>query len=922
MTPPSARTLAAPFVLVPAVFAASQERAELIPYQKHVLSNGLEVVLHEDHSEPVVAVYLYYHVGSSREVPGKSGFAHLFEHMLFQGSEHVGDDQHFKLIQEAGGTLNGTTNQDRTNYFETLPSRELELALWLESDRMGFLLPSMTQEKLSNQIDVVKNERRQSYENRPYGLVQETLLANLYPAGHPYSWPTIGSMTDLTNASLEDVADFFRRYYGPNNATLAIGGDFDPARALELVERYFGPIPRGPAVESPVPQPAGLAATRRVVLEDRVQLPQLNLSWPTVAAGHPDEAALDLLADVLSANKSALLDRVMEIEEELVSQVSISHSAQERAGSMNLTLRPNPGVTLDTLEKRVEELLEQLERDGVDEETLARLKNRREGDLFRGLETVSSRTSRLAFDNTFFRDPGHIADDVEEHRAVTTSEVVAAARRYLIGRPRVVLSVVPQGKRELAASEKSLPLAAAPAVTPLDRTKTPASGPARAFKSPPIWRDQLENGVQVLGTPFDKVPLTRLSLAIPAGRLQDTPDKLGLASLTAQMLEEGTKRLSSIEFTQALDGLGAQFFVGANDEDIVLRASVLNAHLAEAAELLTEVVLEPRFAAEDFERLKKQRLLAIETRTDRIGEIAEDAYAALMFGADSPRAAPRLGTAETIGKLTVEDVRRFWKENARAQRSRLAFVGALQGDGALELFGKLAERWRDQGSAPLTAQVPPAPARKGVTVYLIDKPGAAQSEVRVGHMGVSSKDPDYYPLQTLNTVLGGSFTSRINMNLREDKGYTYGARSAFEGGLEPGPFTVSAGIHTDKTAPALSEVLKELQGIQTGLKPEETEFARRSLSESLARSLESAQARLSVLENVGKYGWPENYLEQRLTWLGKVKTEDLDALARRYVHPDSLAVLVVGDRSVVLPGLQELDLDLVELDSTGKPLTQ
>ena len=336
----------------------------------------------------------------------------------------------------------------------------------------------------------------------------------------------------------------------------------------------------------------------------------------------------------------------------------------------------------------------------------------------------------------------------------------------------------------------------------------------------------------------------------------------------------------------------------------------------------TTTSFEPRFAEEDFERLKKQRMLAIETRTDRIGEIAEDAYAALIFGAESPRGAPRLGTAETVRKLTVEDVRRFWREHARAQRSRLAFVGALKGDAALELFGALAERWRDQGSAPLTAQVPSAPPREGVTVYLIDKPGAAQSELRVGHLGVSSKDNDYYPLVTLNTVLGGSFSSRINMNLREDKGWTYGARSAFEGGMEPGPFTVSAGIHTDKTAPALAEVLKELQGIHGGLKAEETEFARRSLSESLARSLESAQARLGVLENVGKYGWPDDYLERRLSWLGSMKTEDLDALARRYVHPEDLAVLVVGDRAQVLSGLQELDLDLVELDASGKPLTQ
>src|SRR5262245_16686987 len=312
----------------------------LVPFTKHVLRDGLELVPHEDHSEPVVAVYVYYHVGSSREEPGRSGFAHLFEHMLFQGSQHVADNDHFRLIQEAGGALNGTTNQDRTNYFETLPSEHLELALMLESDRMGFLLPAMTQAKLDNQRDVVSNERRQSYENRPYGLVHETLLAALYPPSHPYSWPTIGSMADIAAASLEDVARFFRRWYGPNNATLAIGGDFEPARARELVERWFGALPPGPPVERPAPQPAALPETRRVVLEDRVQQPQLTLCWPTVHAGHPDEAALDLLGDVLSANRSSLLDRALTIDEELASLVTIAHTAQERAGMLVVNLRP------------------------------------------------------------------------------------------------------------------------------------------------------------------------------------------------------------------------------------------------------------------------------------------------------------------------------------------------------------------------------------------------------------------------------------------------------------------------------------------------------------------------------------------------------------------------------------------------------
>ncbi|NOT30781.1 MAG: insulinase family protein, partial [Planctomycetes bacterium] len=619
---------------------APSTSAARIPFTKHVLENGLELVLHEDHSEPVVAVYVYYHVGSSREERGRSGFAHLFEHMLFQGSAHVQDNGHFRLIQEAGGALNGSTNQDRTNYYETLPAEELELALWLEADRMGFLLPAMTQAKLDNQRDVVMNERRQSYENRPYGLVHETLLAALYPEGHPYSWPTIGSMADIQAATLEDIARFFRRWYGPNNATLALGGDFEPARALALVEHYFGSIPAGPPVERPAPEPARLACTRRVLLEDRVQQPQLSLCWPTVPAGHPDEPALECLADVLSANKSSLLDRALMIDEELASLVTIAHLAEERAGALLVNLRPHPGVTLGRLEQRVGEILAELARRGVEPARLERLKRRREGELFRVLETVAARTSQLAHDNLFHGDPGRVQLELERRRAVRPAEVEAVLRRHVLGHAHVVLSTVPRGQPELAAVEPvaasfpatSFSATSCEAAPPLERARVPASGVARAFRSPPMWSARLANGVSVLGSPLDKVPLTRLALAIPAGRAWEPRAQCGLAWLTAEMLEEGTRALSGIEFLDELDGLGAHLSISAGDEDLVLRLSVLDECLPRALELLSDVVLAPRFDAADFARVQRARLVELGTRGDRIGELAADGFARLLYG--------------------------------------------------------------------------------------------------------------------------------------------------------------------------------------------------------------------------------------------------------------------------------------------------
>ncbi len=422
-----------------------------VPFEKRVLGNGLEVVVHEDRSDPVVAVYVYYHVGSAREVRGRSGFAHLFEHMLFQGSEHVPEGGHFKQIQEAGGSLNGTTNEDRTNYFETLPSNRLELALWLESDRMGFLLPALTQAKLDNQRDVVKNERRQNYDNRPYGRVREAVMAALYPPEHPLSWLTIGSMEDLDRATLGDVERFFRAWYGPSNATLALGGDVAAEQAFALAERWFGGLPPIRAVPPVERRPASLSASARLVQEDRVELPQLTLAWPTVPAWHADEPALNLLSEVLSANRASVLDKALCIDEELASAVSISHRALEVDGQLLLHVRPRPGVPLARLEARVDELLAGVLAGGIEEERLARLAARREGLIARGLDTVSARTATLGHYNLFRGDPGALAADVERHARVTTADVLRVLARYLDGRPRVALSTVPAGRPELAA---------------------------------------------------------------------------------------------------------------------------------------------------------------------------------------------------------------------------------------------------------------------------------------------------------------------------------------------------------------------------------------------------------------------------------------------------------------------------------------
>ncbi|HVS17881.1 MAG TPA: pitrilysin family protein [Planctomycetota bacterium] len=917
MTPPL--VLTALLAMTP-----TQTQGDLhVPFFKTTLENGLEVVIHEDHTDPVVAVYLSYHVGSGREESGRSGFAHLFEHMLFQGSAHVGDDQHFKYVSEAGGNLNGTTNRDRTLYYETLPANQLELALWLEADRMGFLLPAVTQEKLDNQRDVVRNERRQNYENRPYGQGAGAIAAAMFPPGHPYSWLTIGSHADLEAASLEDVHAFFRRWYGPNNATLAIGGDIEREAALALVQKYFGPIARGPQVAAPRPQPARLEAEVRLVLEDQVQLPQLDLAWPGTTHYSGDDAALDMLARVLSASKSSVLDRALTVERQLASRVSASNGSGELAGTFEITVRAAPGVDLDTLEHEVRRLLAELDRKGVDPAVLARLKTDYEASFVRRLETVAAKTSALAQYNTFLGDPAGFQRELDARLSVTADEVLSVLRRYVLGKPCVVLSTVPAGRRALAASGRTPAQIAAEAS--FDRAQPPAAGPRPNFASPVLWTLDLGKGLRVTGTPLSELPLTSISIALPAGRLAERPEQLGLSSLTAQMMDEGTTELDTLALADALEGLGAGLNVRSDDDELTVSLTVLDKHLEAALELAADVLLEPRFAPEDFERLVLQRLSAIDTRGDNIRGVTGTVWDRLMYGSDTVLGLPSAGTRASVEALSVEDVRAFHARAIAAGGARISVVSSRDEAGVRAALAGLAARW-PAGGRPVEASVSLGAfgeddPRSGVQLFLVDKPGAAQSEIRIGHMGVSSLDPDHWPLTVLNYVLGGAFSSRVNMNLREDKGYTYGARTSFGGGLRPAPFTASAGVKSDVTAESVAEFLKELRAIRDGVTAEELAFAKSALTQQQLPRYESSRARLGWVDTISTYGWPADFVERQLAELDELTEERMRELAREYVHPDAVTILVVGDKSVVLEGLEGLGLGPVtELDIDGLPL--
>ncbi|MGW8368802.1 MAG: M16 family metallopeptidase, partial [Gammaproteobacteria bacterium] len=625
--------------LVESVEKASAEEL-VIPYSMFELDNGLTVILHEDHSDPLIHVDVTYHVGSAREEIGKSGFAHFFEHMMFQGSENVGDEEHFRIISEAGGSLNGTTNSDRTNYFETVPSNQLEKALWLEADRMGFLLPAVTQEKFEVQRETVKNERGQNYDNRPYGLLNEITDQALYPPEHPYSWQTIGHIEDLNRADLNDLKGFFLRWYGPNNAVLTIGGDLDPSRTLAWVVKYFGPIPRGPEVSDPEYIPVSLDEDRYVSMEDRVPLPHLRMAWPTVHRYHEDEAPLDVLSAILGSDRTSLLYKNLVRDGTAVMASSFQPCAEIGCRFM-LNARPNPagGATLADLEAAMRATLDEFEERGVEEDDLIRVKMQERFSQIFGMQSVSGKVSRLATFATFTDTPNYTAEQLARYERVTAEDVMRVYRAYIKNKPAVIVSVVPTGQpRAVAARDNFSPparhipeyretaLALREPEDSFDRSLQPqASDQNPAITLPAIWHDQLANGIEVLGAVNTEVPVTALQIQFEAGQRFESLDKLGIASLTASMLNEATERSTNEELSDRLQKLGSILSINSDDRFTTVIMLSLSENLAETLEIAAERLFTPAFDAGDFDRVKDQTLQQIELSKTQAPALANQA---------------------------------------------------------------------------------------------------------------------------------------------------------------------------------------------------------------------------------------------------------------------------------------------------------
>lgn len=942
----------------PAPQASVQEAAGpkfRIAHEKYRLSNGLEVILHVDKSDPIVAVYVVYHVGSAREEPGRTGMAHLFEHLRFSGSQHVPPGEWFKKLQAVGAsTINGSTNRDRTNYYQVVPRNALELALWMESDRMGFLLSRLTPEAFHTQQNVVQNEKRQ-YDNQPYSQKDYIVGKLLYPERHPYNWQVIGSLEDLGNSRIQDAVEFHNRYYGPGNATLVVAGDIDLPVAKRLISRYFLEIPSRVKVEPLEKMPVVLKKSGRAVHEDKLATaPLLTMVFPTVEQFHPDAYPLQFLARILAGSKKSPLYRILVEEKKLVPAgsgggggrrggggsgpaLTASQRSSEVAGEFQIGARAFPEVKLSDVEAAIRLAFERFESEGFSEGDVERQKAGIEARYYRSTSGVLDKAMRLADYNLFMGSPEAMAEDLKANLAVTKEDVWRVYQMYLKDKPCVLVSIVPEGRPELAATdstpfpipeesidEQGTKLQRAegykpPVLKPLfDRSREPKLGPDPVVKVPAIWTDKTANGIPVHGIVQNEVPLVQFTLVLRGGALLDPAGKEGVALLTARLLNEGTRSRTPVALKEAIDDLGATISISADGEATQLVVNCLAGKMNEALSLAREMLLDPRWDEKEFELLKGQAVEQARREDAVPTSIAARVFAKLVHGAESPLARSATGTSASLEAISLADLKAYYARAYSPAAARLLFVGAVTQEQALAGARRFAD-WKG-GAVALPELKPSGGAKPGV--YFVDVPKARQSVVTAGHAGPRQTDPDFYKAVVMQHRLGGDFSGVLNMILREKKSFTYGARSAFTGGEFGGLFKATTQVQANATRETLQIIRAEVAKYRGGLSAPVLLEMKGALMKSNAGKYETLEQLTGMLLPVALYGLKPEYAAERQELLRRMTPAEQRALAQKYLQPAQMVYLVVGDyasqfKAVAAAGLGAPTL----LDREGRPLS-
>jgi len=917
---------------------AVEEEAKLsIDFVKYELENGLDVVLHQDKSDPIVSLAIQYGVGSNREKTGRTGFAHLFEHMLFQESEHVGQDQFFKKIQDAGGTLNGGTWKDGTIYYEVVPKNAMEMIMWLESDRMGFLINTVTESAFYNQQEVVQNEKRQRVDNNPYGHTNWVLDKNIYPEGHPYNWQVIGELVDLQNATVEDVREFYDKYYGPNNATLVLAGDFEEAEARTMIEKYFGEIKRRQDVPKLEPMPVTLSETKRLYHEDNfATAPQLNMVWPTLQQFTDDAYALDFLAEVLANGKKAPLYNVLVKERDLTARTGAYSSTQEIAGEFHISITANGGVNLNDVEAGIFEAFERFEQEGITDRDIERIKAGQETQFYNGISSVLGKSFQLCQYNVFTGDPGFIEQDIANIKKVTKEDVMRVYNKYIKDKPYVMTSFVPKGSVNLIADnsvvapvveeeikenvekvveDANTEIAKTP--TAFDRSIEPEQGPAPALNIPESWTAELSNGIEVYGMEQNEIPTVNFSVVIDGGHLLDDMDNNGVANLITDMMMEGTANKTPIELEEEIEMLGASLNMYTTRESIVVQGNTLVRNFDKTIALVQEILTQPRWDEEEFARIKTATINDIQRSNANPNSVARNVYNKLLYGEDHIFSYPVSGTVESVGGISIDDLKAYYEKNISPSVARIHVVGKIDQAKVMNSLSGLETAWAAKEVSIPTYAIPEQ--RDKSSVYFVDIPNAKQSVINIGYISMPRTDPDFYKAEVMNYKLGGSFSGTVNLILREEKGFTYGARTRFSGTKIPGTFTASSSVRTNTTGESVQIFRDEIAKYRDGISEADLEFTKNALIKSNARRFETQRSLMGMLQEMSAYDLPANYIEQEEATIRNMTLEEHQALANRYLDESKMAYVLVGDATTQYTQFKDMNFDEVLLvDKQGE----
>lgn len=918
--------------------------ATLLPYQSFVLDNGLTVLFHVDRSDPVVAVSLTAHVGSAREKPGRTGFAHLFEHLLFLESENLGPGGLDRMSARIGGSgANGSTSRDRTNYLQTVPSDALEKMLWAEADKLGWFINTVTEPVLAKEKEVVKNEKRQGVDNRPYGHTLYVLHKALYPESHPYNWQVIGSLEDLQAATLEDVKEFFRAWYTPNNVTLVVAGDFDPWQARIWVEKYFAEIPRGPEIVPLEAQPGIVSETVRLLHEDNfAKLPQLTMVWPTVEQFHPDSYPLAVLSQLLTDGKEAPLNEVLIDEAKVAASVASFPYGSELAGELLLQVSAFNGTDLDQVAAAIDAGFARFEAEPITADDLQRIKTQQEVAFYNALSSVLGKGAQLAQYSIFAGNPGYIDEDLARLQAVTVEDVRRVYETYIKDRPFVAASFVPKGAPELALegsvqaevvvepivqgaeAEVDLTQQVSYERTPslIDRSVEPPYGLAPKLSAPDVWNDMSESGIAVFGISDDELPMARFSIVMKGGHLLDTPETAGTANLLAEILLKGTATKTPAELDKAFALLGANVSANVTAETFEINGETLARNFAPTIALIEEALMEPRWDTAEFDLALARTRDAIDASRSEPNEIAGWAFNYVIYGPGSMRALSLLGSETALANIDLEDLKSWRARNLSPHLTSVRVVGDVSAEDVKGALQGLSTRWRKVDiTLPQEAAIPSPEASK---IYFYDIPGASQSVLRFGYPSLKRMDPDYDLAGVMNYRLGGGgFASRLTQELREGKGYTYGIGSDFTATAAEGTFMIFSGVRSNVTLEATQLIRDIMADYESTFTQEDLDVTRGFFVKSQARRFESLGAKLEVLSEIAGYGRPNDFVVQQVAAVEALTLPEIQALAGKLIRPDAMNYVIVGDAATQLPRLKSLGFgDPVVINEAVDALTR